>query len=198
MIKFNNLSNEKPFVIFKEKYEEAFLKNQENIQAVSISSFNSEKREVDSRFVNLKYVEKTNFIFFSNYNSPKSKAFSSFNQISALFFWSTINTQIRIKAKINQTSKEFNNKYFKSRSKEKNALAISSSQSQQVLDYREVIEKYNKVKKESDLKACPDYWGGFSFEPYEIEFWEGNKFRLNKRNLYLKSNKTWNHFILEP
>ena len=45
---------------------------------------------------------------------------------------------------------------------------------------------------------CPENWGGYSFTPYEIEFWEGNKFRLNKRDLYKKEGNIWNHFILEP
>ena len=64
--------------------------------------------------------------------------------------------------------------------------------------FEQVKENYNKSLKNDDLKECPKYWGGYSFTPYEIEFWEGNEFRLNKRNLYRKDNTTWNHFILEP
>ena len=33
-----------------------------------------EKSEVDSRYVNLKFIECKKFIFFSNYNSPKSNS----------------------------------------------------------------------------------------------------------------------------
>jgi pyridoxine/pyridoxamine 5'-phosphate oxidase len=103
-----------------------------------------------------------------------------------------------MKAKIKKTSNEFNQKYFFNRSEEKNALAISSNQSKKIGSFEQVKKNYNKSLKNDDLKKCPSYWGAYSFKPYEIEFWEGNEFRLNKRNLYTKDNTSWKHFILEP
>jgi len=198
MIQFNNLNKEIPYQLLKEKYDEALNAGQKGIEAISISSYNKEISEVDSRYVNLKFVSNDEFIFFSNYDSPKASAFNSHNQIAALFYWSSINVQIRMKAKIKKTSNEFNQKYFFDRSEEKNALAISSNQSKPINSYNQVKENYNKSLKNDDLKECPKYWGGYSFTPYEIEFWEGNEFRLNKRNLYIKDNDNWNHFILQP
>lgn len=198
MIKFINNNKEKPFLLFKEKYESALKAGQKNIDAISISSYNIEKREVDSRYVNLKYIDNENFIFFTNYESPKANAFKQNNQIAGLFFWGSINTQIRIKAKIKKTTKSYNDAYFKSRSKSKNALAISSTQSHPISNFNKVVEKYNKVMALEDLSVCPKYWGGYSFKPYEIEFWLGNTNRLNKRDLFKKNAGGWNHFILEP
>jgi len=198
MIKFNNLCEEKPYLVFKEKYDAAFDSAQKNIEAISISSFNKNNNEVDSRYVNLKYINFDEFIFFSNYNSPKASSFNSHNQIAAIVYWPSINVQIRMKAKIKKTSIEFNQKYFFNRSEEKNALAISSNQSNKIDSFSKVQENFKKSLKNDDLKKCPKYWGGYSFTPYEIEFWEGNEFRLNKRNLYRKDSIAWNHFILEP
>ncbi len=198
MIKFHNLSKEKPFILLKEKYDLALKAGQKNIEAISISSFNRETNEVDSRYVNLKFINEDKLIFFSNYYSPKSIAFRSNNQIAALLYWPSINTQIRIRALIEKTSKDFNQEYFETRSSEKNALAISSQQSEITHSYEEVIKKYNETFKQNDLSKCPIYWGGFSFRPYEIEFWEGSEFRLNKRDLYKFDDNNWNHFILEP
>ena len=198
MIQFKYLNQEIPYLLLKEKYDEALNAGQPNIEAISISSYNKEITEVDSRFVNLKFINNDEFIFFSNYESPKAAAFNSHDQIAALIYWSSINVQIRMKAKIKKTSAEFNQKYFFDRSKEKNALAISSNQSKIVDSFDTVKENFNKSLKSYDLKECPKYWGGYSFVPYEIEFWEGGEFRLNKRNFYTKDNATWNHFILEP
>ena len=100
MIKFNKLSQEPPFVLLKEKYAEALNQNQSNIEAISISSYKKDTGEVDSRYVNLKIINGEDFIFFSNYNSHKSKQFESNNNIAVLIFWNNINTQIRMKAKI--------------------------------------------------------------------------------------------------
>ena len=60
MIKFKNISQDKPFVLFREKYELALNAGQKNIEAISISSFNKEKNEVDSRYVNIKFLMRRN------------------------------------------------------------------------------------------------------------------------------------------
>jgi pyridoxamine 5'-phosphate oxidase len=198
MINFINFSKEQPLRVLKQHYENALLNKQILPEAMAISSYDKNKGEVDSRFVNLKIIDNSNFIFFSNYGSPKAKQFDSHQQVSTLLFWQTINIQIRMKAKIKKTSSEYNQKYFLDRSNEKNALAISSTQSKIIDSFDMVQENFKKSLKNDDLKECPKYWGGYSFSPYEIEFWEGNEFRLNKRSLYRKDNTTWNHFILEP
>jgi pyridoxamine 5'-phosphate oxidase len=198
MIKFKNLNKKEPYLLFKKKYDEALTAGQKGIEAISISSYNKEASEVDSRYVNLKFITNDEFIFFSNYDSPKASAFNTHDQIAALVYWPSINVQIRMRAKIKKTSNEFNKKYFFDRSEEKNALAISSSQSKKIDSFDTVQENFKNSLNNDDLKECPKYWGGFSFTPYEIEFWEGNEFRLNKRNLYRKDNTSWNHFILEP
>ena len=198
MIKFINISNAPPFVRFKEVYASAQNQNQKSIEAISVSSYSQDKKEVNSRFVNLKYIDGEDFIFFSNYSSSKAEEFNQHNQITALIYWNNINTQVRIKAKIKKTSKEYNENYFLNRSEKKNALAISSNQSEPIDSFESVIENYNKSFKLDDLKKCPDYWGGYSFAPYYFEFWEGHESRLNKREVYEKSGNNWNHLILQP
>lgn len=198
MIQFNNLNQEVPYLLFKKKYDEASKADQKGIEVISISSYNRELSQVDSRYVNLKFIINDEFIFFSNYKSAKASSFNSHSQIAALVYWPSINTQIRMRAKIKKTSIEFNQKYFFSRSAEKNALAISSHQSKIIDSFDSVKKNFKKSLKNDNLKECPEYWGGYSFAPYEIEFWEGDEFRLNKRNLYRKVNTSWDHFILEP
>ena len=198
MIQFNNLNPEIPYQFLQEKYNEALNAGQWGIEAISISSYNKDISEVDSRYVNLKFISNDEFIFFSNYNSPKALSFNSHNQIAALLYWPIINVQIRMRAKIKRTTDEFNQKYFFDRSEEKNALAISSNQSKPIDSYSQVKENYNKSLKNDDLKKCPEFWGGYSFTPYYFEFWEGHESRLNKREAYEKSGDSWKHLILQP
>ena len=198
MIKFNDINKEKPYLILKEKYDEAINAGQKGIEAISISSYNKDIDEVSSRYVNLKFIINDEFIFFSNYKSPKAFSFNSHNQIAALLYWSSINVQIRMKAYIKTTPKEFNQKYFFDRSKEKNALAISSKQSKPIDSYNQVKENYKKSFKIDNLKKCPEYWGGFSFIPYYFEFWEGHESRVNKREVFDMINGVWKHSFLQP
>ena len=198
MIQFNNLNQQSPYLLLKLKYDEASNAGQKNIEAISISSYNTQKYEVDSRYVNLKFITNDEFIFFSNYDSPKARSFISHNQVAVLLYWPSINVQIRMKAEIKKTSDKYNQKYFYDRSEEKNALAISSNQSKPIDSYSQVKENYNKSLKNDDLKKCPEFWGGYSFTPYYFEFWEGHESRLNKREVYEKSNDSWKHLILQP
>ena len=198
MIQFDNINKETPYLVFKDKYTESLNAKQKNIEAICISSYSPENKEVNARYVNLKVVDGKEFIFFSNYNSPKSIDFNSHNQITALIYWNNINVQIRMKAHIKRTSREFNQAYFAGRDEEKNALAISSEQSNVIDSYKAVKENYEISLKNSNLSECPDYWGGFSFTPYYFEFWEGHEKRLNKREAYEYQNSTWIHNFLQP
>jgi pyridoxamine 5'-phosphate oxidase len=198
MIQFNNLNPEIPYQFLQEKYDEALNAGQQGIEAISISSYNNDINEVDSRYVNLKFISNDEFIFFSNYDSSKASSFNSHNQIAALLYWPSINVQIRMRAKIKKTSNEYNQKYFFDRSEKKNALAISSSQSKPIDTYSQVKKNYNKSLKNDDLKKCPDFWGGYSFTPYYFEFWEGHELRLNKREVFEKIDSVWEQSFLQP
>jgi len=198
MIQFKNLNQEEPYLLFKSKYDEAYSAGQKVIEAISISTFENKTNEVDSRFVNLKFVSENEFIFFSNYKSPKANSFETHNQIAALIYWSSINVQIRMKAKIKKMSNDYNQRYFENRSKKKNALAISSNQSKPINSYKQVIENYNKSLNNDNLKKCPEYWGGYSFTPYYFEFWEGHESRLNKREIFEKIDGCWRHSFVQP
>ena len=199
MIKFLNLSTEKPYLQFKSAYQAALDNGQKGIEAISVSSFNKSANEVEARYVNLKYIDVNEWIFFSNYNSPKGRQFESHNQVSVLIYWASINTQIRMKAKISKTSEEFSDQHFQGRTKEKNALAISSNQSQIIDSFDEVTKNFNETLEIMTSETPrPDFWGGYSFTPYYFEFWQGHENRLNKRHVFKQQDDQWIEQLLQP
>jgi pyridoxamine 5'-phosphate oxidase len=199
MINISNIIDDVPHSIFRNYFERAIENNQKNVEAVSISSFNIGLNEVESRMVNLKYIKNNEWIFFSNYDSLKARNFSSHNQISSLFFWESINVQVRIKAKIFKTAAQFSDEHYNKRTVKKNALACSSMQSQRIDSYDTVVKNYNSIFEDiSKIDNRPSNWGGFSFTPYYFEFWEGHESRLNKRDVYEIKSNVWHHSILQP
>lgn len=199
MIDIKKIDSAEPYLIFKNFYNKALEAQQKIIEAISISSYDKISNEVESRHVNLKYIVGEEWVFFTNYNSPKAKQFKMHDQITALFFWDSINIQIRIKAKINKSNKVLSDEHYFARSDKKNALAHSSNQSNIIESYEAVVGNYKKTLSEKDiLKVRPNYWGGFSFRPYYFEFWEGNTYRLNKRVAYTKTNNCWKKNFLQP
>ena len=103
-----------------------------------------------------------------------------------------------MKAKISTTSAVYNDRYFRSRDIDKNALAISSNQSKIIESYNDVKKKYDDIKINKDLTKCPSYWGGFYFVPYYFEFWQGHPSRLNEREFFKLKNNQWENGFLEP
>lgn len=200
MIDITNIDNSEPYNIFKNYYDLALKKGQKVIEAISISSYNKTLKEVRSRNVNLKYIRNNEWIFFSNYNSNKAKDFESHDQISALIYWSEINVQISLRAITHKTNYEVSDDHFAQRSNKKNALAISSFQSKKIGSYEDVVSNYEKIyRSNEDLSKRPNYWGGFSFVPYYIEFWEGHASRINKRIAFeFNHNNEWTKYFLQP
>jgi len=147
MIDIKLLGKSEPNDHFKYYYNQALERKQKNIEAITICSFNFKNSQPECRLVNLKYIFDNHWIFFSNYNSQKSKDFKSCNKISALIFWNQINTQIRIKAKINKLSNSLSDEHYSKRSKEKNALAHISNQSNKIKSYEDIEIKYNNFLK---------------------------------------------------
>ena len=198
MIIFRNNINHLPYQKFKKLHDEAIPADEKIIEAVCISSYSNDLKEVDSRYVNLKIVDADSFIFFSNYNSPKAIQFQSHKQVSLAFYWPSINTQIRMKGNIKISPPEISDQHFLNRSDSKNALAIASFQSKKIDSYQSLINKYESILMQNNLSIRPNYWGGFSFIPYFFEFWEGHKNRLNKRETYELQENKWIHSFLQP
>lgn len=200
MIIFENCTQE-PFNVFKDLYNMA--SNEEKaIEAMSLSTIDLDQKKPFSRYVNIKYVKNNKLVFFTNYNSNKSNQLEKANNVSCIFYWKSINTQIRIEGSISKSDRSLSDHHFSKRSLEKNALAISSNQSKSIECYEKVVEKYNEALSNitRDTKR-PDYWGGLEVSPNYFEFWTGNKNRLNKRKEYRliddKSN-IWQTAYLEP
>lgn len=199
MIEISNLNKSEPYDEFHKLYISAVEAGQDSVEAIAISSFNKNENEVESRFVNLKYIKDDEWIFFTNYSSKKAKDFLSHDQISALFHWPSTNVQIRIKARIRKSNSDLSDDHFKKRTVKKNALAISSNQSNPINSYDDIIKNYNRaLNSENILDKRPEYWGGYSFTPYYFEFWEGHESRINKRTAFKRFNGDWKQYILEP
>ena len=189
-----------PFTIFENTYNNALDSGQQNIEAMCLST--SDKNFTYSRMVNVKYILNDKLIFFSNYNSNKAKQIQISENVACLFFWPQINSQIRLLGTIRNSSNEFSNDHFSNRSIYKNALAISSNQSQQIESYEKVKNKYKTVLSNyTESTNRPSYWGGYEITPNYFEFWKGEKNRLNLREefkLIDSKQNLWSRCYLEP
>jgi pyridoxamine 5'-phosphate oxidase len=198
MIDFKSKKYNRPIARLKDIYFESKNAGQKNIEALCLST-SGRNQKPSSRLINIKYITENSLIFFSNYDSKKAKDIKYNNNISGVFFWNNINVQIRLEGIINKLEPTESNEHFAQRSSEKNVLAISSSQSNIIKSYDEVVKKYNTIiNNKHAITQRPSYWGGYEIKPSYYEFWYGHKNRLNKRVAYIYENDKWNKFYLEP
>ena len=200
MIDITNINLQQgPLKEFNKFYNNAMSSKQQSIEAACISTIDASKKTVHSRFINIKYVDESNFIFFSNYESNKANEIKTCSKVSLAFYWNTVNIQIRIEGEISKLDELVSDEHFRNRSKKKNALAISSNQSKEIDSYETVQKNYQQeLDKISDLSKRPIYWGGYTISPQYFEFWEGHESRINKRSVYKKNISSWNHYFVQP
>ena len=74
MIDLINIVSDLPHNKFLDLYQKALQENQRGIEAIAISSYDKSSNEVESRFVNLKYVTGNEVDIFFKLPIPKSHA----------------------------------------------------------------------------------------------------------------------------
>lgn len=197
MIKFIK-NDAQPILEIHKLYTKALKSNQKSPEAFIIST--SCNNMPSSRCVNIKEIKQNKFIFFSNYRSRKGMEINKNKNVAGLFYWNSINCQIRIEGRIKKLSTMQSDSHFINREYKKNIAAISSNQSNIIDSYREIEEKYEKTfqKYKNTTMKRPKYWGGYEINPNSLEIWIGNKNRLNYRVKYILERKKWNSYILEP
>ena len=154
-----------------------------------------------ARVVLLKGVDKTGFVFYTNYNSDKSKDIAFNSHVGMCFLWHELERQVRVMGRATKVSREESESYFHSRPRESQLGAWASPQSD-IISSREVLE-YNLEKVTTQFEngaviPLPDHWGGYRIIPEEIEFWQGRPNRLHDRILYKNIDGRWKIERLAP
>ena len=195
---FKNEDN--PFVLFKEWFDLAKEKEPNDPNALALATSDKEGNP-NVRMVLLKDFSEKGFVFYTNLNSPKSKALSTNPKASMCFHWKSLLRQIRISGDIeNVTDKEADD-YYNSR-KYGSRIGAWASQQSTILKNRDEllssIENFKKKYPETNNVPRPKYWSGWRLIPKEIEFWLDGDNRIHERLKYKFVQNKWNKFILSP
>jgi pyridoxamine 5'-phosphate oxidase len=153
-----------------------------------------------ARIVLLKGFDADGFVFYTNYNSRKAEDLEQNPRAALVFFWESLERQVRIEGRVTKTSREESEIYFHSRPVDSQIGAWVSHQSRvigsrQELEYRAVELQKQFAGREVPL---PDFWGGYRVIPDRIEFWQGRPSRLHDRLEYVRAREAWKMQRLAP
>lgn len=186
-----------PKELFTQWVDEAIRLKAPEPTAMSLSTV-APSGQPSSRIVLLKGFDPEGVLFYTNYDSKKGHDLAHNPQACLLFFWPTLQRQIRLEGTVHKASADVSADYFNSRPLASKISALASPQSQPTtrvaLEQRcdEIAAKYG------ENPPCPNNWGGYYLVPTQIEFWQGRTCRLHDRFVYTLNDEQWQIQRLAP
>jgi pyridoxamine 5'-phosphate oxidase len=154
-----------------------------------------------ARVVLLKAYDADGFVFFTNYESQKGRELDGNPHLALVFFWPTLERQIRVSGTASRLSYDESERYFHTRPLGSQIGAWASHQSQ-VLPNRETLDSRFReltLRFQNQTVPLPPSWGGYRVRPSAIEFWQAGANRLHDRFRYTPSGDgSWKIERLSP
>lgn len=188
-----------PYVQFQAWMEEFRATGAEDATAFALSTVAS-NGDPDARTVLLKEFREGDLIFYTNYASKKGKDLEANPRAHALFFWPSLERQIRVLGSVHKISAEESSAYFASRPLGSQWGAAASQQSQPIAS-REAMEAQLKSIQDQHPESIlrPEHWGGYAIRAERIEFWQGRASRLHDRIQFTRQpDQSWTAQRLQP
>ena len=153
-----------------------------------------------ARVVLLKGFDAGGFVFYTNYDSRKGRELAANPRAALVLLWAELRRQVRVEGRVERTSREQSEAYFRTRPLGSRLGAWASEQSR-VIPNRQVLEA--RVAELAERFAdrdvpLPPAWGGFRLVPDLIEFWQGREDRLHDRLRYRRGPGGWTVERLAP
>ena len=189
-----------PINLFREWFNEAKKSEINDPNAVALGTIDY-KGYPSVRMVLLKDYNDDGFVFYTNFNSDKSKAIKKDPKISMCFHWKSLLRQVRIVGLASKVSDKEADKYFNSRSYESRIGAWASDQSSILIDRKDLLNSINNYREKfpnENKVPRPNHWSGWRLKPEEIEFWLDGENRIHERLKYIKNKNIWEKVLLSP
>jgi pyridoxamine 5'-phosphate oxidase len=152
------------------------------------------------RLVLLKGYDERGFVFFTNYGSRKGVEMDANPEATLVFHWGILQRQIRLEGRVERTSHQESEAYFRSRPRGSQIGAWASEQSRPLSDRRELEEREREFERrfKGQEVPLPPFWGGYRLMPRSAEFWQGRANRLHDRIKFTRAGGTWERQRLHP
>jgi pyridoxamine 5'-phosphate oxidase len=192
---------DEPFRLFEHWLKEAAASEPRDPTAMTLATVDAEGMP-NARMVLLKGTDDRGFVFYSNTESQKGRDLERDPRAALVFYWKSLNRQIRIRGPVEQVTTQEADAYFASRPKQAQIGAWASQQSRPLesrLAFEKAVALYAAKYALGDVPR-PAYWFGYRILPMVMEFWQDRPFRLHDRIEFRRADTTgpWNKTRLYP
>ena len=195
----SDMLTDTPFALFAQWQQQAIDADLKDPTAVCLATLDT-TWNLWQRIVLLKTVNQGGFVFFTNYESNKARAFAVDSRASMLFPWNELDRQVTVTGTVEKISEEESDEYFASRPRASQIGAWASTQSNPIGSRRLLENNYHKVVERFNNADVPrpPHWGGYRLVASEVEFWQGGEHRLHDRFRYVIDGDRWQTTRLQP
>ncbi|HEY6953299.1 MAG TPA: pyridoxamine 5'-phosphate oxidase [Bacteroidota bacterium] len=188
-----------PFDQFRKWFQAAVDENIPQPNAMTLATASADG-EPSSRIVLLKDADDRGFTFYTNYESRKGGQLALNPRAALLFYWPTLDRQVRIEGQVERLTREESMRYFDSRPRLSRIGAWASRQSEIIENRSILVAEFKKFERQfsKGKVPLPDYWGGFRLIPGRMEFWQNRPNRLHDRICYVREHDAWKIVRLSP
>jgi pyridoxamine 5'-phosphate oxidase len=152
-----------------------------------------------TRVVLIKGFDARGIVWYTNYRSRKGRELAAHPFAALQFHWVELERVVRIEGRVDKTSDEESDAYFRSRPLDSRIGAWASPQSEVIASRAVLVANAAKVGAQYLLDPPrPPHWGGYRLQPDRWEFWQGRKSRLHDRLRYRLEDGAWRRERLAP
>ncbi len=183
-----------PHEQFLQWFNHALQSNLHEPYAMSLATCNRQGRP-HVRTVLLRGATAQGYDFYTNYDSQKGIDLAENPYAELLFYWPSLERQVRIGGIVNKISEHESTDYYHKRPRDSQIAAhISTPQSGIIPNREELQQRFNRLYEQvgqQTVLSKPEFWGGYRLQADYYEFWQGRPNRLHDRLSYQNTDGTW-------
>jgi pyridoxamine 5'-phosphate oxidase len=191
-------SHADPLQQFDQWLTEAIKSEIPEPNAMTLATVSGDLRP-STRVVLVKGYDARGIAWYTNYESRKGRELAGNPYAALQFHWVELERVVRIEGRVEKTSDEESDAYYKTRPLDSRIGAWASPQSQVIPNRGVLVASAAKYGAQFLLNPPrPPHWGGYRLVPDRWEFWQGRRSRLHDRLRYSLVDGCWVRERLAP